>query len=210
MKLVRVENHYVIVDSDFSKAKAYLTKDNIIHINTGYNYGDRAITHSTKKILSIIGRFEQSLLDNAGEPYPKNPPKNWYVQIIPIDEIEQLINGYSVEQLGLDYASKFGSINPESYSDEQIARLHGFIDGFNAHKELVKDKIIISKEQLEDILYTLLNCERYEDGAFSYVGTDQYRVKITSSALVRKFVNPLLPQTEWSVEFDENNKLKLI
>lgn len=34
----------------------------------------------TKKIkqLTEIGKFEKALLDNANEPYPKNPPKRWY------------------------------------------------------------------------------------------------------------------------------------
>ena len=51
-------------------------------------------------------------------------------------------NGYDFDeyQEGVFYAGKFGHPSPEGFSDEQVGRLHGFIDGFQKALEILGDK----------------------------------------------------------------------
>lgn len=72
--------------------------------------------------------------------------------------------------------------------------------GYSAEKIMfVKDNFILTKSQLEDILFTALNQKDSE-----------CCVMHTKDSIVRKIIQSILPKTEWDVEFDANGKLKLL
>jgi hypothetical protein len=48
--------------------------------------------------------------------------------------------GYDLEGEAIHYSSEFGDSSPYKYSDEQVGRLHGFIDGFQKALEILGDK----------------------------------------------------------------------
>ena len=56
MKLIKINtDHYIIVDdSEIKEGDWFLSKENIIHNNYGWNYGDKKITYSTQPLDTII------------------------------------------------------------------------------------------------------------------------------------------------------------
>ena len=48
--LIKINNDFVLVtelNGEPKEGQLFLTNENVIHSNIGYNYGDRLITHST-------------------------------------------------------------------------------------------------------------------------------------------------------------------
>ena len=84
------------------------------------------------------------------------------------------------------YASEFGHPSPEGFSDEQIGRLHGFIDGFQKALEILGDK----KFSEEDVKKAIL---------FGEDNTDITSSDNLPTEEVNKFIQSL-QQTEWDVE----------
>lgn len=129
----------------------------------------------------------------------------------PLSEVEEAINGYSVEKMAENYLI-------EVYNDEEKAKEYlkfndvftattykSYIKGFNAHKELVNDKFILSKEDI----YNLIEMSRkeYDTGMGTFASGYQDLVHSYSKD---EIIQSLLPKTEWDVEFDEQDKLKII
>lgn len=87
-------------------------------------------------------------------------------------------------QEGVFYAGQFGHPSPEGFSDEQVGRLYGFIDGFQKALEILSDK-------------------KYDE-------TDLYRAFLINSAgndtTLRNFfeqtVLPMFQNNEWEVEIE--------
>lgn len=122
-KMIKLsEEHYIIVDDSEIKEGdwSYFPFNKEISIASeekGIHPDSKRITHSTQ---------------------PLNKDFNdWFdVQIITLSEIQELIYGYSVEKM----AEKWLSLN---YGDVLCgyAMMDGYMEGFKAHKELVKDKL---------------------------------------------------------------------
>jgi hypothetical protein len=164
------DTHYIIVDdSEIKEGDYYFSKtsDGVFIRSIGghwINEYDKAmykkITHSTQPLEGVI--------------------------TIPLSEVEEAINGYSVEKIaikrwGKDLATKGHRI--------------GFIDGFKAHQELTKDKLFTVEE-----LYTAFSCGRtYEKSNHEGVGQSELVDYIQS-----------LRQTEWNVEITPEGKIVLL
>ena len=59
----------------------------------------------------------------------KRPPdKETFINSLNLDNTQIR----DVEDMALNYAANFGKSKPEQFTDEQVGRLHGFIDGYNA------------------------------------------------------------------------------
>lgn len=121
----------------------------------------------------------------------------------PLAEVEEAINGYSVEKLIDDLLIKRGEhhsrVRNPLYSEErQLAK-----DLLNAHKELVKDKLF-TVEDMKNLMHESIifseNNRHLSLGEYALANKEWWDKKIKS----------LLPKTEWEVEFDENGKLKLL
>ncbi len=145
--------------------KAKLIKDDNIY---GLKDGDKIIGTSD---------FQLNMLLN----YPfKLSPKNCEAikRGYPFDEYEEAIA----------YAGEYGHPSPEGFSDEQIGRLHGFIDGFQKALELMGDK----KFSEEDIRQTLYLKTGFDKDGFSFYKSDE---EIIQS----------LQQTEWDCIIEMEN-----
>ena len=74
------------------------------------------------------------------------------------EDCDILTLGYNVEKMALNeyHVDSMQRLTQEGYYAIE-KNVNGYITGFNAHKELVKDKFVLSKEQLEDALFNALN-----------------------------------------------------
>lgn len=144
------------------------------------------ITHSTQPLEQGYGCEvkDGKMLRNVG----KEP---CYALIKPLSllEVEEAIYGYSIEKMAIEAADK----NSKGTSDHWMGVRTGYHLGFNAHKELVKDKLLITDKDLLDFLYFARTHSQYSDGA-----------------IVKEFTNRFLKeQTEWDVEIVDG-KIKLL
>lgn len=76
----------------------------------------------------------------------------------------------TLEEEALEYTVSNGGNKPETFTDEQIGRLHGYIDGANS-KWVQAEKIKAQIEVLEDVIWIETRLEmlkqqlkRLEDG----------------------------------------------
>ena len=103
--------------------------------------------------------------------------------------------GYSVEKMASKLKVKKSSI-VGTWEEYDKTYSQGFILGFNAHKELVKDKLFT----IEDIINVIRMARECD---YDELGVDFDRQE-------EQIIQSLLPKTEWEVEFDEHGKIILI
>ena len=157
-KLLKLsDTHYIIVDDSEIKKEgvicySFYTKE-VTMFGLPHTILCKRITHSFgKRIREVDNRH--------------------------ISEVEELINGYSVEKMAEENGNNYAhSYNPDI-----------FIEGFKAHQELAKDKLFT----IEDMR-----------NAYRWGTTINQGIK----GHFEEFIQPLLPKTEWEVEFDEQGKL---
>lgn len=100
-------------------------------------------------------------------------------------------------QEGVFYASKFGHPSPEGFSEEQVGRLHGFIDGFQKALEILSDKEFSRKDMVSAYL------EGTNDGAL-YETTnsdDSEEAESFAEESLNTFTESL-QKSEWNVEIE--------
>lgn len=183
-KLLKLsETYYIIVDDSEIQRGMFIYESDTKLLNEASsiyvrNDKDFKITHSTEP----IERY-----DHPAGGYEGTFDK---IKQLPLSEVEELINGYSVEKMAEENGNNYAhSYNPDI-----------FIEGFKAHQELVKDK-----------LFSLATVE----GCMMSIANWIVKNNITSGTeILTKMVeiseSLLLPKTEWDVEFDEQGKLRLI
>jgi hypothetical protein len=170
-KLIKInENHYIICDdSEINEDQCYVGWETnyatepknrwVIYYKSAKCNGNPhyKVTHSFGKHLEGV--------DNR-----------------PLSEVEELINGYSVQTM-----AKQQTIVDEFNSEKS------YVNGFNAHKELVKDKLFTAKDMRKalELGLSLIDGNVHNDEHF------------------QSLIQSLLPK-EWSVKFDEQGKLKLV
>jgi len=184
MKLIRLsKTHYIIVDDSQIEKGDWVLPIN----NTPYRLkkaidklpSDKKITHSTipldiETIPSETANIKKVSWGN--------------IKHIPLSEVEEAINGYSVEKMA-------HKIRMDKWGDEigqgikNSCREEGIIEGFKAHQQLVKDKVFTE----EDVRIAIAMARTLPNDT----GTQIIQSLTTS-------------KTEWDVEFDEQGKLKLI
>ncbi len=190
-KLIKIsDTHYIIVDDSEIKEGDYkycpFDDINKIHLQKG-NYYDKnefKITHSTQPLEG--NSTENICCDCKGNITEKGVCFcNREVLLLSLSEVEEAINGYSVEKMAESHAASW---QPELRKS--------FIKGFKAHQELVKDKLF-TRNDLIDFAEKCLSIANDTDG----IGR------------LRRFVieqsKSLLPKTEWNVEIIDG-KIKLI
>lgn len=186
-KLIKLsDTHYIVVDDSEIK---------------GYDWYFDFITNQIQQKLSDIKckvKLDRMKITHSNQPLEQSKPisencgivePNVFINIKPLSlsEVEEAINGYSVEKMAEKYRNIF-SIE----GGHRNYAAQGYIDGFNAHKELVKDKH-------EEIIELLTNITEWSSFKEHPIGKQ-----------AQKALDLLLPKTEWEVEFDENGKLKLV
>lgn len=192
-KLIKIsDTHYIVVDDSEIKEgdwyylprtnSIYQCKEDPTELNLERDFGVSKITHSTQPLerdISYSGSPERPVLGY------------WEITQITIPEVEEAINGYSVEKMAEEYGDD--DINDDTY--------FSFIAGFKAHQELVKNK-----------LFTLEDIKRaYLQGGFDHNSLAKSLHKdIPSFDGVDDYLQHIQGKTEWDIEFDEQGKLKLI
>lgn len=181
MKLIKLnEEDYIIVDDSEIKEKAFfINEHNQISVcvkaleeflKTNKS-PIKKITHSNKPLEDVI-------IANKYEG------KGWInIKPLSLSEIEELLFGYSVEKMANSHCE-------EQYRLGNDANYNSFIEGFNAHKELVKDKLFTVDDMFKvfkhGILFnqeTVSNCKEAVETEFDL--------------LIKSLQQP----TEWNVEF---------
>ena len=178
MKLIKMsDTHYIIVDDsqinigDIVAEKLLTGRYELFEIHTLNDIDkqtQKKVTHSTQ------------LDKGMGN-----------VTFISLSEVEELVNGYSVEKMANLHAVKSGC----QYREDLVRISKAYQKGFNNHKELVKDKLFTIKDM--ENMFIL-------GGKYKIQNPDKFLEKM------KEIIQSILPKNEWEVEFDEQGKLRLL
>lgn len=188
-KLIKLsELHYIIVDDSeirfgdlfYSENERGIVKA-LISLLQGVDTGNFKITHSTQPLEPSIRSDRHDVKDFV------------FIKPLSLYEIEEVINGYSVEKMAEKSVNIAMTLNP-ALSKTLFMTIYK--EGFKAHQELVKDK-----------LFTIESMKKAINLAYVSGGSgDTYQE-------CEKFIEEQLelqPKTEWNIEFDKQGKIKLI
>jgi len=193
-KLIKLsDTHYIVVDDSEIKVGDWC-----------YSVSNGLIVEPNKKAIDTINskpmegikflKITHSTQPLEVEPIPdeKFPKVFDKIKRLSLSEVEEVINGYSVEKMADNwFCNEENKNHYENYNEKPA-----WIKGFNAHKELVKDK-----------LFTVQDMQKcYEDG-FASRGTDS---PVKDFQLYAFEEGILHSETEWDVTFDEQGKIKLV
>jgi hypothetical protein len=211
-KLIKLsDTHYVVVDDSEIKEGIICLLDNNVGMSSGfeikvcleadvengeYTFSEddgylfttgrcNVITHSTQTLIRDEERGYTSMLG---------------VKNIPLSDIEEVVNGYSVEKMINNLLDEAFGDSPQYMSDSKSLLKDFYIEGFKAHQELVKDKLFT----IEDIRKVL---------KLSWLEVYDNRLKISEStreSFEDNLIQSLLPKTEWDIEITPEGKIKLI
>jgi hypothetical protein len=155
--------------------------------NMYINNGKKSIRDCIKKITYSTQPL--GFLNEKGITTSNLKPDWTIVKPLSLSEVEEAINGYSVEKMALNFCDNI--VKPK---DETRSLYFAYNQGFKAHQELVKDKLLITDKDLFDFLYFARTHSQYSDGA-----------------IVKEFIDKFLKkQTEWNIKFDQNGKIIVI
>jgi len=175
-KLIKLsDTHYIVVDDSEIKEGDY---------DFSKNY--RTITFVNKERLEMhmIPAYKGLYFKVTHSTHPLEG-----VGIISLSEVEEAIYGYSVEKMA---ENKYPIIKgksmwmPSAHDCNQANKQEGYLEGFNAHKELVKDKLFTVAD-MEKHLITILT----SDDVWDAKSPTELLKKVKSS------IQSLLPKTEW-------------
>lgn len=193
MKLIKLtEEHYVIVDDSEIKETdwcVYFKQDmnDLLDVTFIFQAGSIELDSANKlgvvcgeKIYVYVNDCKK--ITHSTKPLI-NKPKNQPYNTLILSEVEELIYGYSVEKMA---NTQWGNVHRSG--------VLGYIEGFKADMEITKDKLF-TIEDMKQALITmgLITSKNPQGSAYKIDGIIQSILK-----------------TEWDVEFDENNKLRLI
>ena len=206
-KLIKLnDQHYIIVDDSEIK-KGWVTNGVECFLRESMpEYSDeyanrywKNITHSTQPLgtpLLFTNAFESELslsINGLNETFIEN----WGCKKLSLSEVEEAINGYSVEKMADDYVKSQPLRNRSLTNDGWNAT--GFVNGFKAHQELTKDKLFTKKDMINSLKE--LSKQLFLKKEFSLSDSIEKSSKIIQS---------LHPKTEWDITIDEQGKLKLL
>ncbi len=193
------KEHYIIVDdSAIKEGDMFINEHNQISVcvksleeflknNTTNTI--KKVTHSTKPLE--YHQVDVKLIDEGVEGWEFNKIKQ-----LSLSEVEELLFGYSVQKLVNESFENMGYNSTVTPYEEDQFKL-GYKLGFNAHKELAKDKLFTVDDMLmvfkHGILFnqeTVSNCKEAVETEFDLL------------------IKSIKPKTEWEVKFI-NEKLTL-
>lgn len=130
------------------------------------------------------------------------PPIIGYDKIkeLPLSEVEEIIYGYSVKKI--NRYTNLDRIEDKKVKYNLNIRKEGFDEGFNAHRELVKDKLFTA-DDMEKALISAFADSYCEDGLLTG------KSPAAATAWIKNYIKSLLPKTEFDIIFDETGKIKL-
>lgn len=189
MKIIKLaDTHYIGVDDSEIKGGDWIGYPNLKQfVPVQYLGGDltgheKKITHSTQPLFTFN---PHNHTDDEAVMYYDFVNGHSAVKPLSLSEVEEAIYGYSTYEL---FKKIDGSCEKGQYEHWL------FEQGFNAHKELVKEKFFT----IEDIM------EAFTRG---YIDGTERTKDITYYA--DKFHKSLLPKTEWECTIDEQGKIDI-
>ena len=188
-KLIKInEKHYIIYDDfeikDVRPYKGKFHYEKGVAINKFPTYLTdlsecKLITHSFgKQLKGVINR--------------------------PLNEVQEVIDGYNVEKMAVKYASDF--IEDEHLIELQTA---AYLEGFEAYKEIVKDKFVITKDEVSKIIEmarTLIEGNN-EFEVENILGSSDGTYGIRQKYCEEEIIQSLMPKNEWNVGITTENKI---
>lgn len=199
MKLIKIKNEYIIVDdSEIEKGdfKFCLDDKEITKYLSRKSIESDTLCENCKKITYSTEPLEDIVTENSFKTYG----------FISKQEIEELLFGYSVEKMADDkYPSDINDFTDTDCDKKEIVRI-AFCNGFNAHKELVKDKLFTMEDMKKLFATTLQNAPSTESHT-RMISDEMYR-NFVMDKLFSELIKPMIPKTEWDVQFI-NGKLTL-
>lgn len=209
-KLIKLsEDHYVVVDDSEINFGDYHVAINIVK-----TCGDKALAYTDNEQLKAISEIGGAMkVTHSTQPLDTIILKNrngsqsvgnYYGSIGPISlsEIEELIYGYRVEKM----AKEECEYNQDSLRQYDTKFIEFYKEGFNAHKELTKDKLFT----VEDMIYAYTEGTNAGSLYQSIADEDFGEADEFSDQEFEKFKKSLLPKIEWDVKFNEQGKLELL
>ena len=195
-KIIKLtDTHYIVVDDSEIKEgnwvcniqRPYAKQCQDIDVDYYNRRNDvfKKITHSTQPL-------EPSIKSDRHD----NPEEFVLIKPLSLSEVEEAINGYSTYEL---FKKIDGSCEKGQYEHWL------FEQGFNAYKELVKDKLF-TVEDMRKVFEVGFNFGEEDEEVKNAFDDKTYNKDI----MFNEAIQSLLPKTEWEVEFDENGKLKLV
>lgn len=189
-KLIKLsDTHYIIVDDSEIKLNDWVYSMDGVHQWFGLVLKTeplpKKITHSTQPL---------ELVNWENGAKGKRPAFD-KIKSLTLSEVEEVINGYSVEKMADSLFEKESHhiLHPQHQMREC------YIKGFNTHKELVKDKLFTELEN------KLTVAKEYWS---KFEGEKQQGINY-GIGLALEFLK-IQSKTEWDVTFDEQGKIKLV
>ncbi len=189
-KLIKLSDTYYIAvnDSEIKEDDWYWTPikrsiekcvKKVLAIKGGTNdVAQFKITHSTELLESIYNAEAHEIEDGN---FRKVKP-------LSLSEVEEAINGYSVEKMADERFPEDGMHN------NRMWQAQGFVKGFKAHQELVKDKLFTVEDMMDCFNAAReMSYKRPEWQHFSHYYEKKIAVK-----------------TEWDIEINEQGKITFL
>lgn len=125
-KLIKIEDDYVLVGSFTTPEEGmlFITRDNVLHTNIGWNYGDRLVIAST----------------NAHHNVNKLSLKN----------CQAIERGYDLDDLAIDY---IGEPDKKHWIPSEYNEFVAFKEGFQKALELMGDKKFSENDVLKVVTH---------------------------------------------------------
>ena len=178
------DEHYVIVDDSEIKEG-----DFVLALDTNVVF-----QADTGEIKKPIKQFKELYKKITHSTQPEVLGTGWMQSVLPLllSEVEEAIYGYSVEKMAEEYAKTVDDLD----IPYQNGLFYGYLEGFKAHQELVKDKVFT----VEDIIYIIDNISQNWYKCYSELDKKEH---------LNKIINVLSSKTEWDIEFIDG-KIKLL
>ena len=208
-KLIKLnEEDYIIVDGIEVKEGDYvLTEYNKIgKVLRVFQRGGETNYHVFVNEMTPISSTNCKKITYSTKPleYHQIGPKtkNWFktvfdkIKRLPLSKVEELLFGYSVEKLVDESFENMGYHSTVTPYEEDQFKL-GYKLGFNAHKELPKDKLFTVDDMLRVFKHGIL---------FNQVTSSNCKEAVETEFDL--LIKSIKPKTEWEVEYI-NDKLTL-
>jgi predicted metal-dependent hydrolase len=201
LKLIAPKHYIIVDDAKFYQGDfIYLEKGNTPSTKEGEivkcEFPDangsgvawRRVTHSTKPL--------EQYYNSAGGSIPYVFDR---VKKLNLSYVEEAIYGHSVEKMAKKYLGWREDLDideEERYYLSDIGKYDAFIEGYNAHEKISRDKLFIVEKAIQ-----VLEEEKFGQGG---VSRDEYKSRVISK------LQSLLPKKEWIVEVDDIGRVRLI
>lgn len=175
-KLIKIsEDHYIVIGKLETEEIGVFVYDN--------DY-EPPIIYKTCEEFFTVGKQSYRITHSFGKELEG-------VENRPLSEAQEIEYGYSVEKIASKFIEKEGSI----YKDAVVGKSK-WIEGFNAHKKLVKNKLFSIGDMKKAIQKAqILNVNYGEVEGCKYT--------------IKEIIQSLLPPIEWEVKFVNDKMVKI-